>query len=104
MDLKNLGEMLGNFKDLQKNMQNMQERMQTVTAEGSSGGGMVIVEINGQMEIKNIKIAPEVVDPSDIVMLQDLIKAAHTDAMVKIKDKLQQEMGGLGGGMPGFGV
>ena len=80
-------------------MGEMQERLKTVTVSGTSGGGMVVIEINGQMEVTGVTILPEAVDPDDIGMLQDLIFAAFSDASAKIKEKMKDEMSSLTGGM-----
>ncbi len=80
-------------------MGEMQERMRSQVVTGTSGGGMVSIEINGQMEIIGVKISPEAVDPDDIGMLEDLVFAAFSDASVKIKDKMKEEMSKLTGGM-----
>ncbi len=95
-----------NPMDLFKNLQNIQsklgetqEKLKTITAVGTSGGDMVRIEVNGQLEVIGVTISPEAVDPDDIEMLQDLILAAFTDAMVKIKDKIRDEMSSLTGGM-----
>ena len=60
---------------------------------------MVSVDMNGQMEVTGIKIAPEAVDPEDIGMLEDLVFAAFSDASAKIKDKMKEEMSSITGGM-----
>ena len=86
-------------------MGDMQERMQAITSTGSSGGDMVSVEINGQMEVLKVTITSEVVDPEEITMLEDLILAAFSDASAKIKEKIREEMSSITGGMnlpPGF--
>lgn len=97
-------EMIKNLKNMQSNMKEMQEKMALTTVVGTSGGDMVRVTMNGQMEVTDVFFSPEVVDPSDISMLQDLVKAAHADAMVKIKDILKDSMLDAGGGAmpPGF--
>ncbi|OHD16089.1 MAG: nucleoid-associated protein, YbaB/EbfC family [Spirochaetes bacterium GWD1_61_31] len=81
----------------------MQQKVASVTAKGSAGGGMVCVTINGAMEMLAVEIAPEVVDPQDVVILQDLVRAAYNDASSKIKQALQGEVAksaGLGGMNP----
>ena len=80
-------------------MGEMQERMKGLTVSGTSGGGMVTIEMNGQMEVTGITISSEVVDPEDIGMLQDLIFAAFSDASAKIKEKMKEEMSTLTGGV-----
>lgn len=96
--MKNLQSMQGQLKDIQ-------EKMQSITAEGTAGGGMVRIKLTGQFSVLSVEIDPEVVDPSDVEMLQDLILAAYTDAAANVREKIQQEAGSLAGGMgmpPGF--
>ncbi len=90
---------LKNFQNIQSKLNEAQERMKDVIAVGSSGGDMVRVTINGQMEVQKVEISPEAVDPSDIEMLQDLVLAAFTDAMEKVKEEIKQQMSSLTGGM-----
>ena len=101
-------DLLKNFQNIQSRMGEMQERLKSLVVTGTSGGGMVSIEINGQMEITRVKIAPEAVDPDDVAMLEDLVFAAFSDASAKIKEKMKEEMSKLTGGIdlpPGlFGV
>ena len=85
-------DLLKNFQNIQSRMGEMQERMRSQVVTGTSGGGMVSIEMNGQMEIIEVKISPEAVDPDDIGMLEDLVFAAFSDASAKIKDKMKEEM------------
>ncbi len=94
-----------NLQELQSQFGDMQEKMKHISVTGTSGGDMVRVTLNGQMNVSDIHIAPEVVDPEDVKMLEDLILAAFTDASAKLKEKMQEEMSDLTGGMgmpPGF--
>ena len=93
-----------NPMDLFKNLQNvrskleeMQEKLKSITAIGSAGGGMVQIEIDGEFSVRNVTISPEVVDPGDVTMLEDLVRASLTDAMVKIKEKMKEEAGSVTG-------
>ena len=88
-----------NLQSFQSQMTGMQDKMKDVSAVGTSGGDMVSIEINGAMEVTKVKILPEIVDPDDIAMLEDLILAAFTDAGTKIKVKLASEMSSLTGGL-----
>ena len=101
-------DILKNFQNIQSRMGEMQDRLKDLTVSGTSGGGMVVIEMNGQMEVTGVTISPEAVDPEDIGMLQDLIFAAFSDASAKMKEKMKEEMSSLTGGMdlpPGlFGV
>ena len=88
-----------NLQNLQSKMGDMQERLKTITATGVAGGDMVRVEIDGQMDVQRVEISAEVVDPSDIPMLQDLVLAAFTYAMNKIREKIREEMSFMTGGL-----
>ena len=93
------------LQGLQSRMGEMQEKLKTVRVTGSAGGGMVTVEMNGQMQVEKVIIAPEAVDPLDIPMLQDLVLAAVTDAMDRLKERIREEVSqasGLLGLPPGF--
>ena len=80
-------------------MGEMQERLQSVRATGSAGGGMVKIGINGQMEVQHVTIEKDAVDPDDVGMLEDLVLAAFSDATVKIKEKIREEMSSITGGL-----
>ena len=84
---------------VQKQMMEMQEELALRTVEAAVGGGMVTVVANGQQDILSIKIDPEVVDPTDIEMLQDLILAAVNEAHRKAHEMMTEEMSKLTGGM-----
>jgi DNA-binding YbaB/EbfC family protein len=92
-------DLLKNAQQLQEQMGSFQEKLGGITETGSAGGGMVEVELNGKMEVIAVRISPEVVDPSDITMLQDLTAAAIGAAMEKVKDRIKSEIGALAGGM-----
>lgn len=98
-------DLIKNFGNIQEKLKESQEKMKSIRVTGFAGGDMVRVELSGDMAIAGIIISPEAVDPEDIEMLQDLIRAAHADALVKVREKLSEEMGSLTGGMdipPGF--
>jgi DNA-binding YbaB/EbfC family protein len=92
-----------NIQQMMKQAAQMQERLQKqmaeMRAEGSAGGGMVTVVINGAKQVQSIKIDPDCVSKEDVEMLQDLILAAIADAQRKVDDELQKQMGGLMGGL-----
>lgn len=97
---------LGNIGDIMKQAQNMQKKMEDIKAnlhervvEATSGGGMVTVQMNGKMEPLSIKIDPEVVDPGDVQMLEDLVLAAVSQVVKKAQDIYQTEMNKLAGGV-----
>ena len=97
--VKGISELLKQAQKLQTQMAKVQEELATKTVEGSAGGGMVVVVANGKQEIISIKIEPEVVDPNDIEMLQDLVIAAVNDALKKSQEMVTQEMSKLTGGL-----
>ena len=97
-----------NIKQLMKQAQQMQEQMQrqmaTINVEGTAGGGMVKVAMNGNKEVLSVTIDKEAVDPDDVDMLQDLVKAAVNEAARKVDEEMQSSVGAMTGGMkiPGF--
>ncbi len=97
-------DLMKNLQQVQETMQQMQEKMQFVIAEGSAGGDLVKVQVNGLMEVQKVTLAPECVDPRDIPMLADLIRLATNDALTKVKEKMKGELGPLAQGLnlPGF--
>ncbi|MDR1893518.1 MAG: YbaB/EbfC family nucleoid-associated protein [Spirochaetales bacterium] len=92
----NLIEMLKSF---QGELGNIPGRLKTLVVEGSSGAGMVTLSLNGQMEVLQLTIAPEIINPQEAVVLQDLVVAAFNDALRKIREAT---MGSLGNLYPGI--
>lgn len=92
-------DLIKNLKNMQSKMGEMQEQIKNTVVTGSAGGGMATVEMNGHMEILKLTIAPEVVDPEDIKMIEDLVTAAFNDALVKVKKEMQEKMTEATGGM-----
>jgi len=101
---KGMGGMLKQAQKLQSKIFKLQEEMAERTVETSVGGGMVSVVANGKQEVVSIKVDPEVVDPGDVQMLEDLIVAGVNDALKKAQDMVSQEMTKLTGGfnIPGL--
>lgn len=95
----NLGKLMKQAQEMQKNMAKVQEELKERIVEASSGGGMVKVHMNGQQELMSIKIDPEVVNKDDVTMLEDLISAAINEGLNKSKEMSKEEMGKLTGGM-----
>ncbi len=93
----------GDPRKLMKQIQQAQEKIQSEIAalvvEAAAGGGMVKVEMDGQKQVRNIRIDPEVVSKEDVEMLQDLIVAAVNEAARKVDEEVQQKIGGLTGGL-----
>ena len=89
-------------QQMQRQMQKIQEELAVTTIEGSAGGGAITVKMNGHRELQAITISPEVVDASDVEMLQDLLLIAFNDASKKAQELAEQRMGPLTGGMKGI--
>ena len=99
-----MGNLVKQAQQMQQKMLKMQEELAQKTFEASVGGGMVVVTVNGKNEILGVKIEPQVVDPDDIEMLEDLIVAGVNEALRKAQETIGEEMGKLTGGLkiPGF--
>jgi DNA-binding YbaB/EbfC family protein len=87
------------IKTLQDKMAKIQEELASKTVESSAGGGMVTAVMNGRQELVSLKLEPQVVDPRDLEMLQDLIVAAVNDALRRSQEMAAGEMGKLAGGL-----
>ncbi len=96
---KNLNKMLKQAQKMQEDMKKAQEELGGKTVEASSGGGAVKVVATGNKEIKEIIIDPDVVDPDDVEMLQDLVLAAVNSALLKANELADEELGRISGGM-----
>ncbi len=96
------------LQGLQSRVAEIQEKLKAARVTGSAGGGLVTVEMNGQMQVEKVTIAPEAVDQRDIPMLQDLVLAAVTDAIERMREKIREEVSqatgmlGLPPGLLGF--
>ena len=88
----NPADLMKNFKNIQSQMKDVQGKLKEIKAEGTSGGGLVKVTLNGEMQLEKILLDPVAVDPRDVDMLQDLIIAAMNSAQSNIKEKLEKEM------------
>lgn len=98
----NIGKMM---KGLQQMQAKMQEQMETLEVEASSGGGVVTARMNGKKELLAVKLAPEAITPDDPELLEDLVIAAVNEAGRKVDAELQELTQGMAGGMniPGLG-
>lgn len=96
-------DLVKNAKDLQNQLSKLQIEIENIEVEGSSGGGLVRLTLNGKFNMVTLQLDPIVVDNRDIPMLQDLIRSAHTDAVEKMKEVLKTKLGplaALSGGLP----
>ena len=92
-------DLLRQAQELRDRMQRLQEELGARTVEGSAGGGMVVAVMNGRQELLDLRIEKEVVDPSDVGMLRDLVRAAVNDALARSREMAAAEMAKLTGGM-----
>jgi nucleoid-associated protein EbfC len=104
-----MNKMLKQVAEMQEQMAKAQEELANETVEASAGGGMVTVKATGALEIVEVKISPEAIDPDDPEMLSDMVVAAVNEAIRSAQSlaeaKLGGAMGGLGGlGLPGLGA
>lgn len=101
-------DMMRKIQQMQEDMERVQSECQAAEYSASSGGGAVEVTVNGSHEIKAIHIKPEVVDPEDTEMLEDILIAALNEAMRKADETAEREMskvtGGMNLGIPGLGL
>lgn len=95
----NMNNMLKQVQKMQKQMEEMQSGLEEKEVQATAGGGAVLVKANGKKEILEIKIEPEVVDPEDVEMLQDLILAATNEALRKVDEMTSNEMSKVTGGL-----
>ena len=91
--------MIKQAQQLQKRMEQMQEEMETLTVEGSAGGGAVTVTVTGKMHVLSITIDPDVVDPEDVELLQDMVLAAVNDGLRRAEETVSKQMAALTGGL-----
>jgi nucleoid-associated protein EbfC len=109
----NMNAMLKQVQKMQADMVKAQEELKNEVVEASAGGGMVTVKVSGDLEIREVRIDPEAVDPEDVELLQDMVLAAVNEAVRSAQERAATKMhaaagglagpGGLGGlGLPGF--
>ena len=91
--------MLKQLQQMQARMAKVQEELGAKTVSGTAGGGMVEVVVNGHQKVLSVTLKPEVVDPADVEMLQDLVSAAVNDAMDRARELATKEMGAATSGM-----
>lgn len=95
----NMNNLMKQAQKMQKQMAEKQEELAERTLEMTSGGGAVKVVITGKKEIKELKLNPDVVDPDDVEMLEDLIISAVNEAIRQVEEMYNNEMGRMTGGM-----
>jgi len=95
----NMNSLMKQAQKMQKQMADMQEDLANKTLEVSSGGGAVKVVVNGEKQLLNLQISPEVIDPDDVEMLQDLVMSAVNEALRQMEEAVNSQMSKITGGM-----
>ena len=99
----NMNQMLRQVQQMQAEMAKAQEELANEVVEASAGGGMVTVKVTGALEVKEVRIDPEAIDPEDADMLQDLVLAAVNEALRSAQEMAANRMGAATGGLGGPG-
>lgn len=97
--MRDIMKLLQQAQDMQGQLKKLQDELQQMTLTGTAGGGMVTAEVDGQGQLKRVKIDASVVNPADIEMLEDLITVAVADAQRKAQEQAQEQTSKLAGGM-----
>jgi nucleoid-associated protein EbfC len=99
-----MNKMLQQVQEMQAQMARAQQELANETVEASAGGGMVTVKATGALEITEIKIAPEAIDPDDPELLADMVLAAVNEALRSAQSLAESKLGGAMGGLKGLGL
>ena len=100
----NMQQLLKQAQKMQQDMMAAQEALKNEVVDASAGGGMVTVEVTGDLAVKSIKIDPQAVDPDDVELLQDMVLAAVNEAIRAAQELAASKLGGLAGGLGGLGL
>jgi nucleoid-associated protein EbfC len=100
----NMANMLKQVQKMQADMVAAQEQLKHETVEASAGGGMVTVVVGGDLTVREIRIAPDAVDPDDVELLQDMVLAAVNEGLRSAQELAANKLGGLTGGMGDLGL
>ncbi len=98
--MKGLGDLLKKAQQMKAQMERIQQELASREVEGAAGGGMVKARVTGTMELVSLTIDPQVVDPKDPQMLEDMVRAAVNEALRKSRDLAQEQMASVAGGLP----
>ncbi len=102
--LGGMGGLMKQAREMQAKLARIQEELAKKTVEAASGGGMVRVTVNGQFTLASIKVDPSVIDPEEVEMLEDLVRAAVNEGLMRAREMASEEMSKLTGGfkIPGL--
>ena len=100
----NMNQMMQQVQQMQAEMEKAQESLKHETVEASAGGGMVTVKVSGELEVLELRIDPEAVDPEDVELLQDMIQAATNEALRSAQELAASKLGAVTGGLGGMGL
>ena len=100
----NMNQMMKQVQAMQAEVTKAQESLKDEIVEATAGGGMVTVKMSGDMELKELKIDPEAVDPDDVELLQDMVTAAVSEALRSAQELAASKMGAATGGLGGLGL
>ena len=100
----NMQQLLKQAQKMQQDMLQAQEALKDEIVEASAGGGMVTVQVSGDLQVKSIKIDREAVDPEDVELLQDMVLAAVNEALRSAQELASSTLGGLAGGLGDLGL
>ena len=100
----NLGQMMQQVQQMQTEMAKAQEELKNEIVEASAGGGMVTVKVSGDLELKELRVDPEAVDPDDVELLQDMILAAVNEGLRSAQERAASKMGQAAGDLGELGI
>ncbi|MDQ6776479.1 MAG: YbaB/EbfC family nucleoid-associated protein [Actinomycetota bacterium] len=100
----NMQQLLKQAQKMQEEMMAAQESLKDEVVEASAGGGMVTVQVTGELHVNSITINPEAVDPDDIELLQDMVLAAVNEGLRAAQELASAKLGGIAGGLGGLGL
>ena len=101
---RNVNKMMQQVQKMQEEMQRAQEELASETVTASAGGGAVKATMTGGLELVSVEIEPEVVDPDDVEMLQDMVLAAINEALTSAQELASKRLGGITGGLGDLGL
>lgn len=99
LNLPGMGNLMKQMQDMQTKLATIEDELAGVTVEGSAGGGMITVVANGRQEIQSVMIDPEILDPNELDLLQDMVAAATNQALEASRELRTEKMSVLTGGL-----